>query len=81
MKILVLLKKILVEYWKKCPKERFALSFFKRIHLLFTNIFCIAKLTDGLKIWKNITIYGVYNADMLEQQLKHWVEESDIYSI
>jgi hypothetical protein len=30
MKILVLLKKILVEYWKKCPKEGFALSFFSK---------------------------------------------------
>ena len=70
---------MLREYCEKCPKEGFALSFFsKGFIFLFTILYCMAKLTDGLKIWKNITIYGVYNADMLEEQLKHWVEESDV---
>lgn len=59
----------------------------KEFIFLFTIIYCTAKLTDGLvimdNVWfedmkKNRTIYRVYNADMLEQQLKHWVEESDV---
>jgi hypothetical protein len=34
---IVLLKKILVEYWKKCPKEGFALSFFSKGITVFIN--------------------------------------------
>lgn len=59
----------------------------KEFIFLFTILYCMAKLTDGLvnmdNVWfedmkKNITIYRVYNANMLEQQLKHWVEETPV---